>query len=233
MIKEIIDIDDDYLIKIEDEIKKGVSLNTEEVNYFLQCLMYLVRMKIFSNDCYFEFKCDLAQSIICHYLNDLNVTNYPNMTINAIGTYITGHSFVVATFLVDGRMVNYLLDPTYIQFFRKENISDDKYIVFNGVVIRTPDPGYFIKNEDKAIIDELNYNGFGVLTNDLARAYGNSFYNTKTMVHDKMFQEIGGDIYINAFLKGRENLSKSRDELMSSGMYIFLEDYKKKRYSNH
>ncbi len=226
MIRIMENMDTAYLKQLEYKIASGLSLNNDEITYFLESLIYKVRKMLGLDNPYFEYKCDLAQSIICHYLNDLKVINYPNITLKAINDYVVGHSFVVAVFDVLGKKVNYLLDPTYIQFFKEENCSFDKYIIISGNVVRTPDPGYFIDREDRKVIDEFNYNGFGVLTEDLARIYGNSFYNTKTMVRSMEKRELKGYVYINSFLKGREKLSKSREELLKDGYYLDFDDLK-------
>lgn len=223
MLREIKDIDYCYLREIENKIRNNVSVSAMDITYFLECILYMVRKMVMEDDAYLEFKCDLAQSIICHYLNDLNVINYPNVTYKAITSAVVGHSFVVATFKVEEREVNYLIDPTYIQFFKSENCTYNNFISFNDIIIKTPDPGYFVKYEDRKIIDEFNYNGFGVLSEDLARIYGNSFYNTKAMRIDRSFEELKGSTYINSFLKGREKLSKSREELIRDGKYIYLD----------
>ena len=57
----------------------------------------------------------------------------------------------------------------------------------------------------------------------MARIYGNSFYNTRTMRMDISFDELKGSTYINSFLKGNEKLSTSREELISNGKYINLD----------
>ena len=56
---------------------------------------------------------------------------------------------------------------------------------------------------------------------ELARIYGNSFYNTRTMKKNRKFEELSGDYYINSFIKnGRDILSKSKNELLDNGYYI-------------
>ena len=223
MLKSIGNIDYDYLKEIENNIKNNISISIQDITYFLECIVYITRIKIMDDDSYLDFKCDLAQSIICHYLDDLNVTYFPNVTYKAITNTVIGHSFVVATFKVSGKEINYLIDPTYIQFFKSENCTEKKFVVFNGIVIKTPDPGYFIKYEDRKFINDFNYNGFGILNENLARIYGNSFYNTRTMRMDISFDELKGSTYINSFLKGNEKLSTSREELISNGKYINLD----------
>lgn len=220
MIKSFLNFDIDYFKMIEDKIFGKTSVTYEEIDYYLSYVVYSVREKIFDNSNYFVNKCDLAQSIICHYFNSIGVINYPNMTLNAITDYIIGHSFVVATFNVMNENVNYLIDPTYIQFFKSENCSPDRYVMFNNYIIRTPDPGYYIKEGDRDIINKFNYCGYGVLNEELAKIYGDSFYNTKTMVMDKEYREMNGFVYINSFLKGREKLSKTVDDLVRDGYYL-------------
>ena len=216
-----------YLEEIEYKIMNKQSISENELFYFLECIVSDIRDKIYDEGHpNFESKCDLAQSIICHYLNDIGVVNYPCSTNNTIYSDAVGHSFVVAEFVVEGKKVYYLIDPTYVQFFKKENCNEDCYITINDFIVKTPDPGFFIKNGDRARIDFFNYYGFDILDGELARIYGNSFYNTRTMKKSKKFEELDGDDYINSFLKnGIEKLSKTKDELFNEDYYI---DFKRK-----
>ena len=211
-----------YLKEIENKIKNKDVISEDELFYFLECIVSEVRSKIYDEKYpNFEFKCDLAQSIICHYLNEIGVINYPCSTNNTIYSNCIGHSFVVAVFNVAGIEVKYLIDPTYIQFFKKENCNVDNYITINGYIVKTPDPGFFIKNRDTARIDFFNYYGFDVLDEELARIYGNSFYNTRVMKKDKKLEELSGDYYITSFIKnGKEKLSKDIADLVDNGYYI-------------
>ena len=68
------------------------------------------------------------------------------MTQHVITNDIEGHSFVVALFNVNGIETPYLIDPTYRQFFMDDNKD---YIMYNSMILRTPSPGRFIKDEDK------------------------------------------------------------------------------------
>lgn len=225
MFKSMDNIDYNYLKDIEYKIENNMGISKKELDYFLSFIVYSTRMKIMSdNNYYLDFKCDLAQSIICHYLDSLNVKNYPNSTQASIDSYVTGHNFLVATFNIDGRDVNYLIDPTYIQFFKDENCNDSKYIYINGYIITTPDPGYFIASEDMPLISKFNYDGYAVLDEDIARVYGDSFYNTKVMKTSKEFKSMKGYVYINSFLKGNVKPSKSSEELISDGYYLSIEN---------
>ncbi len=229
MFKICDNVDLSYFKKIEGKISGGVSVTEEEIDYFLSYVVYVTRSKIFDGDFYFENKCDLAQSMICYYFDDIGVMYHPNMTHSSITDLIIGHNFTVAEFNVMGVMVNYLIDPTYIQFFRPDRCSSQRYIEFNDCIIRTPYPGYYILDCDKDIINDFNYCGYGKLTDKLAEIYGNSFYNTKTMVFDKEYKSMDGFVYVNSFLKGKEKLSKSRDELIEMGVYLSFNSGDKKR----
>ena len=218
MYKEM-DINYDYINLIIDKIKNKISLSKEEVNYFLSAIIFKVRTIIDNNDD-FSYKCDLAQSILYYYLSDLGLICHACNTLSSIDSYVCGHSFLTTSILVDNKITNYLLDPTYLQFFKESECSVDRYVYFNNYVIRTPYPGYFIKDSDKKVIEKFNYDGYAILDDDIARIYGDSFYNTKVMVTDTSFKSIKGFVYINAFMKGNDLLSKSKEEVINEGYYL-------------
>ena len=214
-----VDIDSKAIKEIEKKVESNTPLSIEEVNLFLDNICYLTRCKFTSDfeNYSFEFKCDTAQAIITHYLNDLGVETHPCMTQNVITNDIVGHSFLVARLNVMGMLIPYLIDPTYRQFF-----TDDKkdYLTNNGMILRTPDPGYFIKDEDKEEVERLLIDGYHILDENMARIYGDSFYNTKTGYTTKDYKSINGNIYLNSFTKGHEPLSKTKEELESEDSRI-------------
>lgn len=217
------DIDEEKISEIEYKITNNIFISKEEVKYLLDYVIYLTRYKINSNLDNYENKCDLAQSMLYYYFKELNCNIYPCMTQNVITNNIIGHSFLIINLLVNNQKVNYLVDPTYIQFFTKEKCSDNKYFINHNPpynILITPDPGYFIKKEDIQLIKDLINKGYETLTEDIARIYGDSFYNTKTGESDKNFKSISGNIYINAFLKGKENISKTIIELEENNLII-------------
>jgi hypothetical protein len=226
-------IDTELIGVIENKIFENIPLSKEENDYLLSYVCFETRTRFTDDieDYSFEYKCDKAQSIICTYLNDLDVSNNPNMTQNSITNDIVGHSFVVASFNVEGNMIPYIIDPTYRQFFLKDKCDESNYIIFsNKLIIKTPDPGFFIKDEDRNKIHHLLEFGYDTLNDELARIYGDSFYNTKTgsSVEDKdKFKTIPGKIYINSFLKGNERLSTPRNELESLGFSLERQSQKK------
>ena len=214
-----VNIDPQIIEILEQKVLSKEPLTEEEINIFLDYICYETRCK-FTNDINnfsFQFKCDKAQAIITHYLNSLKVEVHPCMTQNVITEDIEGHSFLIAIFNVNGINTPYLVDPTYRQFF----IDDKKdYILYNSKILRTPSPGYFIKEEDKTEIQKLLINGYHLLDENIARIYGDSFYNTKTGYRRREFQSISGNIYINSFIKGHEPLSTSPEELENEGLSL-------------
>lgn len=214
-----VNIDPQIIEILEQKVLSKEPLTEEEINIFLDYICYETRCKFTSdiNNFSFQFKCDKAQAIITHYLNSLKVEVHPCMTQNVITEDIEGHSFLIAIFNVNGINTPYLVDPTYRQFF----IDDKKdYILYNSKILRTPSPGYFIKEEDKTEIQKLLINGYHLLDENIARIYGDSFYNTKTGYKRREFQSISGNIYINSFIKGHEPLSTSPEELENEGLSL-------------
>lgn len=214
-----VDIDSKVIKEIEKKVESNTPLSIEEVNLFLDNICYLTRCKFTSDfeNYSFEFKCDTAQAIITYYLNDLGVETHPCMTQNVITNDIVGHSFLVARLNVMGMLIPYLIDPTYRQFFTSEK---NNYLTNNSMIIRTPDPGYFIKDEDKEEVERLLIDGYHILDENMARIYGDSFYNTKTGYTTKDYKSINGNIYLNSFTKGHEPLSKTKEELESEDLRI-------------
>lgn len=214
-----VNIDSNVIKSIEEKVENNIPLTEEEISLLLDNICYLTRCK-FTNDFdnfSFEYKCDKAQAIITYYLNDLEVETHPCMTQNVITNDIEGHSFLVARFNVNGVLTPYLIDPTYRQFFTNER-SD--YLTHNGIIVKTPSPGYFIKEEDKESIEKLLIDGYHLLDENIAGAYGDSFYNTKTGYTTKDFKSINGKIYMNSFTKGHEPLSKTKEELENEDLLI-------------
>lgn len=216
---KIIQYDMDYIEFLEEKVKSKEELSEDEVKYLLDYVCFTTRSK-FTDDIEnfnFLYKCDVAQAIICYYFSDLDVVSHPCMTQNVITNDIVGHSFTV----IELNHKYYLIDPTYRQFTLEENCRESNYILYkNNMIIRTPDPGYFIKEEDKPEISSFLIDGYHELDEDFARIYGDSFYNTKTGNYDNSFKSIPGKVYMNSFFKGNEILSKTKEELESSNLLI-------------
>lgn len=220
-----INIDFYYLSNIENKIKNNISISNEEATNFLNLIVFLTRQNINPNLDNYDNKCDLAQSMLYYYFKNLNCNIYPSMTQNVITNNIIGHSFLTLELLVNNKKIYYLLDPTYIQFFKKDKCTKNNYYIspkFPDYVLLTPDPGYFIKQEMKDKCTFLLNHGYIELTEETAKMYGDSFYNTKTGTNPNTlkYESIPGEIYINAFIKGKEALSKTEEELINSNLHI-------------
>lgn len=218
-------IDYDYLKEIESKVKEKDSLTVEKITYFLDAISYITRFKINPDMDNYDYGCDLAQSILCHYLNNLNCEVYPVMTRSVMDGDITGHSFLCARFLVENKEELYLLDPTYIQFFKEENCNKNKYFVsekYDNKVLITPDPGYFIRESQKENVKFLLDHGYSILNEEIAKMYGDSFINTRrgVKVEDCDYVSLPGKFYIDSFLKGNEVLSKTEEDLIREGLVI-------------
>ena len=105
---QVEEIDKEYMAYIEYKILNNESLTKEEVSIFLKIITYLVRYKINKNLDNYDYKCDLAQSILYHYFNKLNIPITLAMTQNVITSDIVGHSFTIIKLNVEGKMLNFL-----------------------------------------------------------------------------------------------------------------------------
>lgn len=216
---------DSIVFSIEERIQNKESIKESEINLLLDYLCLKIRKMINPKMDNFDYKCDLAQAIAYYYFKKLECNIYPAMTQNVIVKDIVGHSFLTVQFLVDGEIKCYLIDPTYIQFCKQQKCSVDNYIIaseFQDMVLLTPDPGFFILEKDKSIMNSFINRGYMELNEENARIYGDSFFNTKQGIFksDLKFQTIGGSIYINSFLKANEPISKTERELMDLNLLI-------------
>ncbi len=216
------EVDYNLLDYLENSIKQGNSVSIDEINYFLNNLVYLVRNKININMDNFDYKCDLSQSILYHYLSNITSDIHPCMTQNQIADKVIGHSFLVVEFNVYNKNKSYIIDPTFIQFFKEDNCNISNFVIGkDNEVLIGPDPGYYVKEEDKEIITDFLNNGYMELNENTARIYGDVFLNTKQgRNYNDTYKSIPGGIYINSFKKGNVLISNSKEDLVSKNMLI-------------
>lgn len=219
------EIDTELLLNIENKIRNHCDLTEEETKLFLDSLSYLIRYKINPNLTDYTFKCDLAQSILYYYLKDLGCNVILNSTQSAITNNIEGHNFLILELNVDGKETLFLLDPTYSQFFKKEECIKENYLIINGMIIITPKPGFFIKKQDYEYAKYLLQYGNIILSEEVAMMYGDSFYNTKvggyySKNNTNTINSMPGSVYINAFTKNNCKVSKTREELKNMGVIV-------------
>lgn len=159
-------------------------------------------------------KCDLVRDRIVDYLT-INYGNYnleiiPLETQDIIDNDVTGHSILIVSL----NNKNYLVDPTYSQFFLKENCSKENYMINHErrMVLLAPDPGYYYLTNPSHIkvAKEMIENGVIELTEETAKIYFDSFNKTKrgysgylNLTNEAM--EISGQVYLNSIAKLKEN----------------------------
>ena len=224
-------VDMDIISDIESKCLEGESLSQNEIDYFLNYVVYQTRTLISSkkskdvNEYGFNFMCDTAQSIIARYFEKLNIVYNPLQTQKAISDNILGHSFLVADFLVDEEVKSYIVDPTYNQFFNVDRCMENNFKVINGIVLKAPDLGYFALKSDKRVQDKVKNllaSGYIELTLENAKIYGDLFYKTKTgnINYFNSNLEMSGSIYIKAFKKTSDRLTYTSNDLEKMGLEL-------------
>ncbi len=223
-------VDPDKILEIEELYQSGMPLSDEDVDVLLRHLSYVVRKRIADHEgknmqeYSYSYKCDLAQSMITYYLRDLGITTVPVNT-HEVMDGVCGHSFVVANIQTIEGEKTYLVDPTYLQFFGKEGCDPKNFVVIQNKVCIAPDPGYFIvQNHQEDTVLPLLVDGYSELSEDVAKAYGDSFFQTKQGIDPsqiKYYVATGSD-YQRWFQKNPCTLSKTEEELRS--MNLLIED---------
>lgn len=236
-------VDLDIIKDIEVKCFNFESLSQSEIDYYLNYIVYQTRVLLSSkkgkdiNDYKFNFMCDTAQSIIARYFEKLNISYKPVETRRLITSDILGHSFLIADFNVDGELKSYIIDPTYNQFFDVDRCSENNFKVINGVVVKTPDLGYFALKEsenNQNVIKNLIRCGYMELTEENAKIYGDLFYKTKTgninYFNSKL--EMSGGIYIKGFRNSDAHLTYTDNELLEMSFClepIYKDNFKLKK----
>ena len=220
-------INTNYYADIESKISTGKSITQTEAENFLGMVNYLIRTKVSPSFTNFENTCDLAQSILGYYLDSINCKVAHCSTQKVIAPKVEGHNFSVVSLNVEGEEKDYLLDPTYIQFFSTETCNESNYMISKrnpNLVLLTPSPGYFINEEDMAPVQFLLKYGYIELTPEYAKIYGDSFYNTDRgiKVNPKERKSLPSLMYLRSFKSGREPLSISAVELNKNNQNITI-----------
>ena len=189
---------------IENKIINKEKLTIEEIEYFLEYVVNESRRLVGSDDKYYRNKCDLVQSIIACYFDEVGIDYVPGSTLESISSSGFGHNYIVASFNIDNDNVRYLVDPTYIQFFKNDNNLINP-------------PTYYIGSKSMDMMKDFSRRGYALLDSNLAKVYGDSFYLTSPYVGK--FKPTG-DMYINAFMKIRNKLTYTKEELEDKEMTI-------------
>lgn len=153
------------------------------------------------NNC-LKNKEDLIQKILLNIFDNINIDYCIIEIKNIIDENAKDHSAII----VKLNDKNYLIDPTYRQFFLENNCQEDSYIVNDKFVLISPDPGfYYLKNPDMMpIAKEILSNGYIELNENIAKAYGDSFKITSGGRINK--EDIKGSEYLKRMLNEKEKI---------------------------
>ncbi len=223
-------IDLDIIKDIEEKCKTGKSLTKDESLYFLSYISYKVRDLLIKSknenvDEYnFSGDCTNAQSMLKYYFDDLGLKSIPVQT-NRIFFNVIQHSFIIVYLLEEDDLVPYIVDPTYNQFFDIDKCLASKYVIKDGIIKWTPDPGYFVLKADEEkqnIIKKLLKYGFMEMTRDNAIIYGDSFYFTQTGLPKSVYDVLSSlnGLYLKFFLSSNFEVSKSKDNLKKNNLLL-------------
>ncbi len=208
--KTLENINYQQLTEIEEKLTYNIPLTQDELNTFLDYLVYITRIKIdndFENASY-KNKCNTAQCMIHYYLENLNIIHYLNRSFKCITEGVSDHSFITALFNIEGQLIPYIIDPTYRQFFEEERCMKNPLT-----------PGNFISKDDQPTIITFLKDGYMIMSEENAAIYGNSLYFTKTSL-PKPPIPMNGKTYIKVFLKDSALITKTKEELINQNLYI-------------
>ena len=93
------------------------------------------------------------------------------------------HYSNVIVFYVDGKIVPYLIDLTYNQFFKDYN-DDDNYVFLDNFVVN---------EKQRYLVDKLNKDGYVELDDELLKIYINmflDFYDVKEAKRDNAYRNV-------------------------------------------
>jgi len=199
--------------QISEKVNKNIYLTRKERNVFLDYYVSMARnilaqyLQVDITSDSLVNRCDLAQHIIGKLLEkNENILVFPKESQDVFYPTCKGHSFLVCIL----QNVPYLIDLTYRQFFLRENCLEEKFIKINDMVLKTPDPGFFVlrDNDSKEMAKKLISDGYVELNGEVAKKYGDSFYFTKT--GDGHYVDISWKIYFDSLMK--ENYDYAVDD---------------------
>ncbi len=122
-----------------------------------------------------------------------------------LGIPLTHYSNVIV-FYVDGKMVPYLIDLTYNQFFKQYN-DDNNYVLLDDFVVN---------EKQRYLVDKLNKDGYVELNNELLRIYINmflDFYDDKKINRDNVYRNVIERIEKEALIN-ISSIKHTREEIL-------------------
>ena len=198
--EEITQLIEDNINQIKEEFKRihGIELNEETLTN----------------------TCDLLQAITYYTFKDLGFNVYPIQTQKVISKDVEGHSAL----LIELNGYSYLVDLTYIQFFKNDKCNKDNYIIDykNNLILLAPLPGYYYKlyEEDKWVADILLEKGYIEAAPQVLKIYCDSFYLTKRGIYTGDLDtksNISGQVYLNSIYKNVDKIYHTKEYLQSMG----------------
>lgn len=171
--------------EILNKTRSGMVLTEEETIYFLD--YYCTRIKKEhgidnSNKCDYRV-CFLTTMDVGTEMILRSGLNGSLLNINKDLEIPLPHYSNVIVFNINDRVVPYLIDLTYNQFFRKYN-NDDSYVLLDD----------FVVNEvQKSLVSKLNKDGYVQLNDESLKVYINmflDFYSDKKINRDKVYRNV-------------------------------------------
>ena len=148
--------------------------------------------------------CELSQLITIYPLEELGLKVTKNTAASNF-EFDKNHSFGTVTFNIDGEEQVYLIDPTYKQFFIKENCTKGKLYIGESV-----SPGYYA---DKTFASDLLKKGYIKLDKEKAKMYGEPF--TKSAKKDSSFID-----YYDSIVSSNEDYSYKKEQIEDLNIHV-------------
>lgn len=116
------------------------------------------------------------------------------------------HYSNVIVFNVNGKIVPYLIDLTYNQFFKEYN-DDDNYVLLDDFVV---------SEKQRYLVNKLNKDGYVELNDELLRIYINlflDFYKDKEVNRDNVYRNVVERIEKEALIN-ISSIKHTREEIL-------------------
>lgn len=170
---------------ILNKTRNGIVLTEEEARYFLD--YYCTRIKkenIIDKFNSWDYKvCFLTTMDVGTEMILRSGLNGSLLNISKDLEIPLTHYSNVIVFNVNNRVIPYLIDLTYNQFFKAYN-DDDSYVLLDDFVV---------SEEQKSLVSKLNKDGYIELNDELLKVYINmflDFYKDKKINRDNVYRNV-------------------------------------------
>lgn len=216
-------VNESSIYKIEHQLRNNKEVTEEDTIKLLDYIVYKARNIMLKNKDFktysFANQCDLTQSVIGYPLKRMGLSIDVVDTKEALGPKVLQHSILIIHFKTATIQKSYLIDITYRQFCLTEYCNKERYLKKGEQIIVAPDPGYFMmQNSDcQNIIHTLLKQGYIEWTNENAKLYCDTFYQSKTGIPKELKT---GKYYKSAFQKNQVTYIKTEQQLKEENMFI-------------